>query len=170
MRCAAYILLHQFHRAGGLEIKPSRIEAYALAHQRHLWCRGVPPGQVDQTGRTRRGPSHGMDHGVVLLQQVIPRDHHEIALEATSQRAGNGEILRSKIGCRRVDQIPYLCHGLSGLFHQRPITTNRPDQMGWDTLQGASLVETEGIGTKCPHQGNQRRPAGWRSPVCKGIG
>jgi hypothetical protein len=62
VRGAAHVLLHDQHRAIGLDVEPAGIEAHALADQRDLRMYSrIAPGEIDQARAraARRGRPRG---------------------------------------------------------------------------------------------------------------
>mmetsp|Transcript_3676 Transcript_3676/g.12892 ORF Transcript_3676/g.12892 Transcript_3676/m.12892 type:complete len:682 (+) Transcript_3676:1816-3861(+) len=109
-RRASHVLLHGEHAAGRLDVQASRVEADALAHDGdegrvrplagapdHVHNERVPP-------RGRR-PPHRVDQREAPLQLRPLDDLHVRAVGLAQPLGGAGQVRRTQVAARRVDQV-----------------------------------------------------------------
>ena len=109
----AHVLFHQAHRRSRLQVQTAGVKANAFAHQRQLGTLIAPP-HIDQTRGRGTGPTHGVDHRKVVLQQVFTDRDLDLRTMFNGQIAGClFKFSRPHVFGRRVDQItrPRLCCG-----------------------------------------------------------
>src|SRR5262249_40126098 len=99
-------LLHVEHAALGLDVQAARIEADALADQRHLGVARVAPGHVDEPRCARCRATDRVHERKVLLEQVVPHDRaYRCAVAAGQGARGLLQLARAHVVRRRVDEI-----------------------------------------------------------------
>ena len=85
-RRTRHVLLHVQHAGRGLEVEAAGIEAHALADQRDLGIALAAPHKIDQPRRAAAGAANGMNHGIVLLQEIVAHDHADLGLVRLAER------------------------------------------------------------------------------------
>ena len=114
-RGAAHVLLHQQHRAFGLDVEAAGVEAHALADQRHLRCRRIAPSEVDQAGLPGGGAADRMNERKIVGEEIVADDHARARAVAAGERRGRiGDLAGPHVVRRRVDEVAREIDGLGG--------------------------------------------------------
>ena len=105
-RGAAHVLLHQQHRAFGLDVEAAGVEAHALADERHLRRRRIAPGEVDQARRAGGGAADRVDEREIAGEEIVADDHARGRAVAAGERGGRiGDLGRPHVVRRRIDEV-----------------------------------------------------------------
>ena len=174
-RGAAHVLLHHLHAGGGLQVEAAGIEAHALADQRHLRRVGIAPADVDQPRRPRAGPADGMDRRVVLGEQRVADDDPVLRPEAFGDlHGGVGQLRRSQIGGRRVDQVARQAHRAGEALDERrgrppSAIPARPRRFPSSSCDRGRTHRCRAP-SRAPPGSGRRLPAVRRSGICPAAG
>ena len=107
MGCAAHVLFHQPHSAGGLEVETAAVETHALADDRDPRGVRLAPLELDQArrARLRRSAADCRDQRIAR-GEFLTRSHPNLSTQRGS-RVANGllEFRWTKIAGRRVDEV-----------------------------------------------------------------
>jgi hypothetical protein len=137
---------------GALDVEAARIEAHALADDRHARILLAAPADLEQARLPCRRAAHGMDGGKVRGEELIAHPLVEFAAEELGLLAHDvGELFRPHVLGGRVHQVAHHPHGLRhverflharGAFHL---------ELGGGALR--LLVARELVGAQVPREG-----------------
>ena len=107
MRRAAHVLFHQQHRRRRLEIEPARIEAHALADDRHAGVFRIAPFEFDHARGmgAAGGAADHVDHREFAFQRIALGDVKRGAVRFGQAGGDRFEFGRTHVFGRGVDQI-----------------------------------------------------------------
>ena len=139
-----------------LDVEAARVEADALADQRHLRRVFGAPCHVDQARRGDRGAADGVDHREILLEQIVALDHRDLGLV----RRGQGphrllQFVRPHVAGRRVDQIARQENAIGDVADARRIGAGR--QREAQPLAGLLAIAGKDIAAERQRDGREFR-------------
>ncbi len=154
VRRAAHVLFHQLHIGGRFQIESAGIEADALADQRHARRPGPAPNQVDQSRRAsgRRRAADRVHGRIAFFEQGVADDlGHARAVAAGERARGGGQIGRTHVVGRNIDEIAHQVGRLGGARDRSAIGGLRPDENGAVRfLPAVAAIAVERVGRERP--------------------
>ncbi len=117
----AHVLLHQRHRASGLQVQPPGVEDDALADQRDGRA-GSAEAQVDQARGTVGGAPDGMDQRQVFRDQVVARGDAGLSAVPDRKRpCRRFQLGGTHVVGRGVDQLARQAFARGDAFDPSPV-------------------------------------------------
>ena len=152
-RRAAHILLHQIHIIAGLQIETARIKANALADKRQLRRGLIAPNQIEKTRGFLRGAPNGVNHRIILRQQIIAANDTEFGFMGLCKTLHHSfQSGRPHIGGRCINEMTRRINRPIEPVNAPPILTFIKHEARPVALMFGFLIKVETITAQRPSQ------------------